>query len=93
MLKYSNIEHRNGRRHGSRLILTMRASSLVCGSLTYAILGPVVLLGELVAVAEEKLPAPDVENSTDSEITLMIVLGLNRSSLKKMDNDTIQLRD
>ena len=50
--------------------------------LTYAILGPVVLLGELVAVAEEKLPPPDVENSTNSEVTLMVVLSLNRSSLK-----------
>ena len=56
-------------------------------ALTYAILGPVVLLGELVTVAEEKLPPPDVENSTNSEVTLVVVLSLNRSSLKNLNYD------
>ena len=60
----------------------------VCGRLTNAILGPVVLLGELIAVAEEKLPAPDIENSTNSEVTVVIVFSLNCSSLKKSNNGT-----
>ena len=60
----------------------VHTDNAVATLLTYAIFGPVVLLGELVAVAEEKLPPPDVENSTNSEVTLMVVLSLNRSSLK-----------
>ena len=57
-------------------------------ALTYAILGPVVLLGEFVTVTEEKLPPPDVENSTNSKVTLMVVLSLNCSGLIIVNNDT-----
>lgn len=57
-------------------------------ALTYAILGPVVLLGELITVTEEKLPSPDVENSTNSKVTLMVVLSLNCSGLTIVNNDT-----
>ena len=53
-----------------------------CGSLTDAIFSPVVFFGELITVAEEKLPAPDIENSTNSQVTVVIVLSLNCSSLK-----------
>ena len=52
-------------------------------TLTYSILSLVVLLGELVTVAEEKLPPPDVDDSSNGEVTVMVVLSLNSSSLKE----------
>ena len=68
---------------GGRSLSCRSAVAMQIESLTYAILGPVVLFGELIAVTEEELPAPDVENSTNGEVTIMIVLSLNRSGLKE----------
>ena len=67
----------------------MYSTLLACGNLTYTILGLVVLLGELIAVTEEKFPTPDIENSANGEVTFTIVLSLNCSSLtREISNDT-----
>jgi len=52
--------------------------------LTDSILGSVVLLGEVIAVTNEKLAAPDVNVGSDYKITISVEFLVDGSSLQSV---------
>lgn len=51
-------------------------------TLTDAIFGLVVLLGELVAVADEQFSSPHIENCPQHQFAIMVVIRLQSTRLK-----------
>ena len=49
--------------------------------LTNAILGPIVLLGELVTVVQEEFPPPHVDHAPQSKVAVVVVLSVHLPSL------------
>ena len=52
--------------------------------LTYAVFGAVVFLGEFVAVTQRDLAAPDVQHSTNRQVTVVVEIFVHGTSLIKI---------
>ena len=49
---------------------------------TYSIFRPIELSSEFITVTEEEFPAPDINDCSNSEVTVLVVLSLNCTSLQ-----------
>ena len=50
--------------------------------LTYSVFGSVVLLRKVITIAQNNLPTPDINNGSNGEVTVTVVIYMNSTSLK-----------